>query len=203
MCMLHRSAGIGRVTVVAPDEPVPTPAEAAAEGRRQRQHLVDRLRPVDAQADRVTPDAAMAGVVDPTVYSALVTQFGPQTASIPVEGTVTWHVNDFHTISFGAPADASGSLIEEPDGSVHLNPKGVLPVGYEVPEAAFVYPPPDGGRPVVIDGGRWDGVGFRSTGLVASYPRVLVTLRQTFTKAGTYPYRCLFHPAMAGAVKVG
>ena len=57
--------------------------------------------------------------------------------------------------------------------------------------------------PVVIDAGRWDGVGVRSTGLVGSYPPVLVTLRQTFTKAGTYPYRCLFHPAMAGAVKVG
>ena len=54
-----------------------------------------------------------------------------------------------------------------------------------------------------IDAGRWDGVGVRSTGLVGSYPPVLVTLRQTFTKAGTYPYRCLFHPAMAGAVKVG
>ena len=55
----------------------------------------------------------------------------------------------------------------------------------------------------MIDAGRWDGVGVRSTGLVGSYPPVLVTLRQTFTKAGTYPYRCLFHPAMAGAVKVG
>jgi plastocyanin len=32
---------------------------------------------------------------------------------------------------------------------------------------------------------------------------VLVTLKQTFTKAGAYPYRCLFHPAMSGVVKVG
>ncbi|MGH9005516.1 MAG: hypothetical protein ACRDYV_20515, partial [Acidimicrobiia bacterium] len=166
MCMLHRSAGIGQITVVRPDEPVPTPAEAAAEGRRQRQHLVDVLRPVAAQADRATPDAALAGAVDPSVYNALVTQFGPQTASIPAGGTVTWQVNGFHTISFGAPADANGSLIKDPDGSVHLNPKGVLPAGYEVAEAAFDYPPPDDGRPVVIDGGSWDGVGFRSTGLV-------------------------------------
>lgn len=46
-------------------------------------------------------------------------------------------------------------------------------------------------------------MGFRSTGLVGSYPPGRVTLRQTFTQAGTYPYRCLFHAAMAGAVKVG
>jgi hypothetical protein len=72
-----------------------------------------------------------------------------------------------------------------------------------VPDGAVVYPPPDDGQAVVIDGGSWDGVGFRSTGLVGSYPPVTVTLRQTFTTAGTYPYRCLFHPAMAGAVKVG
>jgi plastocyanin len=203
MCMGHRSAGIGHITVVSAEEPVPTPAEAAAEGRRQRQHLVDLLRPVAAQADRSTPDTALAGAGDPNVYNALVTQFGPQTISIPVEGTATWHVNGFHTISFGAPASAGGSFIKEPDGSVHLNPEVMLPAGYEVPDAAFVYPPPDDGQPVVIDGGRWDGVGFRSTGLVGSYPPVLVKLRQTFTKAGTYPYRCLFHPAMAGAVKVG
>ena len=47
---------------------------------------------------------------------------------------------------------------------------------------------------VVIDGGRWDGVGFRSTGLVGSFPPVVVTVRQTFTKAGAYPYRCLSLP---------
>jgi plastocyanin len=203
MCMLHRSAGIGQITVVPVDEPVPTPAEAAAEGRRQRQHLVERLRPVAAEANRATPDTALAGAVDPTVYNAQVTQFGPQTILIPVGGTATWHFNGFHTVSFGARPGAGGSLVKDSDGTVHLNPEVLSPSGYEVSDAAFDYPPPDGGQPVVIDGGRWDGTGFRSTGLVGSYPPVLVTLRQTFTKAGTYPYRCLFHPAMAGGVKVG
>jgi plastocyanin len=203
MCMLHRSAGLGQITVVPADDPIPTPVEVAAQGRRQRQRLVDVLRPVAAAADRATPDTALAGAVDPTVYNALVTQFGPQTISIPVGGTATWHVNGFHTISFGSPTGAGGAFVRDPDGTVHLNPEVVLPIGYEVPDAAFAYPPPDDGQPVAIDGGRWDGVGFRSTGLVGSYPPVLVTLRQTFTKAGTYPYRCLFHPAMASAVKVG
>jgi plastocyanin len=203
MCMLHRSAGIGQITVAPADEPIPTPAEAADTGRQQRQHLVDVLRPVAGEAERATPDTALAGAVDPTVYNALVTQFGPQTISIPVGGTATWHVNGFHTISFGAPTGVGGSFVRNPDGTVQLNPGVTLPAGYEVPDAAFDYPPPDDGQPVLIDGGSWDGVGFRSTGLVGSYPPVLVTLRQTFTHAGTYPYRCLFHPAMAGAVKVG
>jgi plastocyanin len=203
MCMLHRSAGTGQITVVSSDQPIPSPEEATAAGRRQLQSYVDILQPVAASADQATPDNAVAGAADPNLYSGLVTQFGPQTISIPVGGTATWHINGFHTISFGAGNSASGSLVKATDGSIHLNPEGVLPAGYQVPDAAFVYPPPDDGRPVVIDGGRWDGSGFRSTGLVASYPPVLITLRQTFTEAGTYPYRCLFHPAMAGAVKVG
>ena len=203
MCMLHRSAGIGRITVVPAEEPVPASAEAAAAGHRQRRELEDMLRPVAAGMDRATPDTALAGAVDPTVYSALVTQFGPPTISIPVGGTATWRINGFHTISFGALTHGGNSLVEDADGTVRLNPEVVLPAGYEVPDAAFVYPPPDDGGPITIDGGSWDGAGVRSTGLVSSYPPVLVTLRQTFSKPGTYLYRCLFHPAMAGVVEVG
>lgn len=203
MCMLHRSAGTGRITVVPAAEPVPTPHEATATGRRQLGDLAATLRPVAAAADRAPADNALAGATDPTVYSGLVAQFGPQTISIPVGGTATWHVNGFHTISFEAPAGAAGSLTRSADGSIHLHPEGVLPAGFQVPDAAYVYPPPDDGQPVLIDGGAWDGSGFRSTGLIGSYAPVLVTVRQTFIRAGTYPYRCLFHPAMAGAVQVG
>ncbi len=203
MCMLHRSAGTGLITVVPAGEPVPIPHDATATGRRQLGDLVATLRPVASEADRATADNALAGAADPTVYSAVVAQFGPQTISLPVGGTATWHVNGFHTISFGAPAGADGSLTRSPDGSIHLHPEGILPAGFEVPVAAYVYPPPDDGQPVLIDGGAWDGSGFRSTGLVGSYAPVLVTVKQTFTRAGTYPYRCLFHPAMAGAVQVG
>jgi plastocyanin len=72
-----------------------------------------------------------------------------------------------------------------------------------VPSAAFAYPPPDDGHPIVIDGGRWDGSGFRSTGLLVSLAPVQVTVKQTFTKAGSYPYGCLLHPSMQGEVHVG
>jgi plastocyanin len=203
MCMMHRSAGTGQITVVPGDQPVPTPDEVTAGGRQQLQRLVDVLKPVAAKADEATPDNAVAGAVDPDVVSGLVAKFGPATISIPVGGTVTWHVNAFHTISFGAQESDVGSLVKAADGSIHLNPKGNFPAGYQVPDAAFAFPPPDDGHPIVVDGGRWDGSGFRSTGLLASLPPAPVTVKQSFSKAGTYAYRCLFHPAMAGEIKVG
>jgi len=202
MCLTHRSAGTAQITVAPPEQSVPSPDQVAASGRQQLQHLVDLLKPVAATAAQATADNAVAGAVDPNVVSSEVAQFGPTSLTVPVGGTVTWHLNVFHTISFGAQPTDVGSLVRSADGTVHLNEKGNLPAGFQVPEAAFAYPPPDDGRPIVIDGGRWDGTGFRSTGLLGSLPPVLITVKQTFTKAGTYPYRCLFHPHMQGVVVV-
>lgn len=202
MCLSHRSAGTAQITVAPPEQSVPSPDQVAASGRQQLQHLVDLLKPVAATAAQATADNAVAGAVDPNVVSSEVAQFGPTSLTVPVGGTVTWHLNVFHTISFGAQPTDVGSLVRSADGTVHLNEKGNLPAGFQVPEAAFAYPPPDDGRPIVIDGGRWDGMGFRSTGLLGSLPPVLITVKQTFTKAGTYPYRCLFHPHMQGVVVV-
>jgi plastocyanin len=55
----------------------------------------------------------------------------------------------------------------------------------------------------VTDGGSFDGTGFRSTGLVLSFPPSLLGYKMTFTKAGTYGYVCLIHPGMTGSVVVG
>jgi plastocyanin len=203
MCMMHRSAGLGRITVVPSDQVVPGADEVAAEGARQRAHLVDALRPVAEAAQHANGNQVVAGGVAPDVYNALVAEFGPRTIAVPVGSTVTWDVNVFHTISFGAHDDDVGALVKAADGSIHLHVAANAPAGFEVPNAAFAYPPPDDGRPIVIDGGSWDGSGFRSTGLLVSLAPVPVTVKQTFTKAGAYPYRCLFHPAMQGEVLVG
>jgi plastocyanin len=202
MCLLHRSAGLGQITVVPASEPVPGPDEVAAEGGRQRARLIDVLRPVADAARQANGDHVLAGSVAPGVYNAQVAEFGPGTVSVPVGGTVTWDVNVFHTITFGAADDDVGAFVREPDGTIRLRQAANAPAGFDVPNVALSYPPPADGEPVVIDGGPWDGSGFRSTGLLASLPPVSVTVRQTFTKAGVYPYRCLFHPAMQGSVQV-
>ena len=85
-------------------------------------------------------------------------------------------------------------MSDQISGSALSRPRKHDAVRHRRPDGAYHYPPPDDGQPVVIDGGRWDGVGFRSTGLVGSFPPVVVTVRQTFTKAGAYPYRCLSLP---------
>jgi plastocyanin len=46
------------------------------------------------------------GEADADALSAAVTEFGPDTISIPVGGSVSWKVNGFHTISFNAGEDA-------------------------------------------------------------------------------------------------
>lgn len=203
VCLLHRSAGIAQISVVPRRQPVPSPSQATARGNQQFRHLVSVLKPVAAKAARAKPSDAVAGAVAPNIYSALVAQFGPRNISIPVGGTVTWHLNGFHSITFGAKDQSLQSLVQRPDGSVHFSQKANFPAGYHVPNLAFTIPPPDNGHPIVIDGGRWDGSGFRSTGIVGSFAPVLITVKQTFTKAGTYTYRCLLHPGMRGVIKVG
>ena len=72
------------------------------------------------------------------------------------------------------------------------------------PQAGINIPPPDGAHPFTVDLGSWDGTGFRNTGIVQSLPpQDIVSLKLTFTRAGTFPYRCLIHPDMKGEVKVG
>jgi plastocyanin len=203
MCMMHRSAGLGRITVVPAPQPVPSPHNVVVEAARQRAGLVEALGPAADAARNANGDHVAAGTVAPYIYSALVAEFGPRTVSVPVGGTVTWDVNVFHTITFGAGDDDVGALVKTADGTIHLHEIANIPAGFDVPNAAFAYPPPDDGRPIVVDGGRWDGSGFRSTGLLVSFAPVPVTVKQTFTKEGSYTYRCLFHPAMQGEVHVG
>ncbi len=73
------------------------------------------------------------------------------------------------------------------------------------PPAGGNGPPPSGPPPppAIADAGTWDGTGFHSSGLVLSFPPALSGYKLTFTKAGTYSYRCLIHDNMEGTVKVG
>ena len=140
---------------------------------------------------------------DADAVSAAVAEFGPDTITVPVGGSVSWMVHGFHTISFNAPEDAKSLRTVNADGSVHLNEKATNPSQTTPPEPPADSggdsggPPPDA-PPTVFDGGSWNGDGFLSTGGIGDE-----VFKLTFSKAGTYEYKCLIHDGMEGTVKVG
>ena len=123
------------------------------------------------------------------------TRFGPTGSKREVGGSITWTVDGGHTISFNAPEDAKSLRMVAADGTVHINEKTTTAAA--VPEP----PPPSddpNAPPPLFDGGTWDGSGFLSTGFLDGGE-----FKLTFSKAGTYTYKCLIHDKMEGTVKVG
>lgn len=203
MCMIHRGGMTASLTVAPKAQSIPTPAEVTTKGKQQFDALDASLKAA-ADAGATTNGATvLAGIGDPKVFNALVAQFGPKEVTIPVGGTVTWNMFLFHSISFGYTAADVGVFTKAADGSIHLSPKAGAPAGINVPPAAFEFPPADTDKPIAIDAGSYDGTGQKSTGIVGSVPPAVISMKMTFTKAGTYTYMCLFHKDMTGTVKVG
>lgn len=204
ICLIHRGAMTGAVKVVPKDEPVPSPQEVTRVGQEQFNELVQDLQQAADQLRSATADRALAGAGAPTVQNGFVAEFGPEEIAIQPGETVTWTLFFFHTISFNAPEDAVGIFVTAADGSIHLNPKAGAPVNNPNPPLqALVFPPPRGAGPATINGGTFDGTGFKSTGLLGSIPPAVISHRVTFTRPGTFEVRCLLHPDMKGTVKVG
>ncbi len=208
MCLVHREAMIAKVTVVDATASAPSPADAAAKGKAEFDAKVKALQPAADAVAKLTADKAQAGNLSPDVLDGMVNAFGPKDISIPVGGKVTWTVLGPHTISFNAPEDAKTLRVNAPDGSVHLNPKTAAPSkgpGQPQPPAGAAPPPPDPkAPPVLIQGGTWDGTGFMSSGIIVSFPPgPLFQYQLSFSKAGTYQFKCLIHDNMEGTVKVG
>lgn len=201
VCLVHRQPMNGRITVVAADQAVPTPAEVIAAGKERREKLMATLRPVAEKARQATAATAVAGAGDHAAGETVVAEFGPKEVSVPVGGTVTWSTFSFHSIAFNAEDSDVGLVQKGTDGSWQIALKGAAPAGINTPPEAGQFPP--GPRPITVNGGAWDGSGFRNTGIMGSLPPQIVTVKQTFKKAGTYAVRCLFHPDMRGQVKVG
>lgn len=197
-CDLHRAGMQGKITVVAKDAKADSAGDVSKRGDDEFQAVNAKLKPIADQMATLTADKAQAGAGIPGVEGGIA-EFGPKDLSIPVGGSVTWDVQGPHTISFNAPEDARTIISKAPDGSVHLNPKAFGPAGGAgAPEG----PPP--AKPSVIDGGTWNGEGFRNTGFLPGFgPPGFLKFKLTFSKAGTYKYACLIHPDMLGTVKVG
>ena len=197
MCQLHGPEMTGQVTVVPPDSTVKDPAAVEAEGLAARDDLLTKLKPGFGSLATATASHAFAGGGVPSVENALITQFGPKDLTIPVGGSVTWTVLGPHDVAFNAPADAQSLRLPGAGKEVHLSQKAVLPAGGPGADPAAEKQPP------VIDGRTWNGVGFRSSGLIFGDPPPHTTaFKLTFSKAGTYQFQCLVHEDMKGTVTV-
>ncbi|MHB8670434.1 MAG: cupredoxin domain-containing protein [Acidimicrobiales bacterium] len=211
-CNLHGPQMSGTIVVTPKGTAVPSAAEVAAAGKAQLDALVGQVAPAVAAAKgghAVFP-GYLAGYGKQGVQAASVNEFIPSTIKAKVGQKVTWTVIGPHTISFGAPDAAKGSVIKAPDGTFHLNQQMAAPAGGPgaPPPSGAPSGPPPAGPPVpkvLINGGTYDGTGFHSSGLILSFPGSpqFSSYSLTFTKAGTYTYVCLIHPGMAGQVQVG
>jgi len=199
-CVIHREGMEGKITVVPKDQKAQSATEVEAAGKARQAAIDTKLKAVFDTFPTLTAANALAGGASQDAPDGFLAEFGPNSVSVPVGGTVTWDVQGPHTVAFNATEDAVGAIAKAPDGSVHLNIKAFAPAGG--PGVAPGAPPPT--KPTVVDGGKWDGTGFRNSGIMLGFgPPGILKFKLTFTKAGTYQMRCLVHPDMKGTVKVG
>lgn len=201
-CTLHRQGMSGTLTVVAKGQKTMSADEVTRAGRKQLEELAGKLAGPAKALEAATPAKALAGLSAGPDVSGIVASFGPDNAAIKAGESVTWDVQGFHTISFNQGESARGAMRRGDDGSWRRNPEEAAPVGnpgLPPPEA----PGPQGPKPQNVDGGRYDGTGpYNSGGLPGFGPPGTLTWKITFTKPGTYEYRCNAHPDMEGTVTV-
>ena len=198
MCAIHRNGMQGKVTVVAKTAKAQTAAQVASAGASESSTAIAKMKAVYAGFSKLTADTAAAGGGAPDVPAGIIAEFGPKTLTVKANSTVTWDVGGPHTISFNAPESAVGAMTKAPDGTVHLNSAALAPSGGGTGGSPA---PPT--APTVLNGGKFDGTGFYSSGSLLGFgPPGILKYKLTFTKAGTYQYRCLFHPDMQGTVNV-
>jgi len=207
-CNLHGPSMSGSIVVLNKDRDVPSTETNDKAASAELAADVAKLVPAAAQAKSgqfpIPGVKNVAGYGSPDFQEGLINEMIPAEIDAKVGEKVTWTVVGPHTISFGnAPIEPGKYITKAPDGAWHLNAQAFMPAGFPEPPAPPNGPPPS--QPTLlppIDGGKYDGTGFRSTGVLASFPPVLNQASLTFTKAGTYAYVCLIHPKMGGVVKV-
>lgn len=213
-CAVHGPEMTEEVTVVAKSADIPTADEVKAAGEKELGDFMAKLKPAaDKVLTSINPKEASAGAFfegEEEIPNAGINVF-PTELAIKKGESVTWTVNGFHSISFNAPEDARPWILKADDGTVSSNQKTFAPANS--PKIPAPPAPPEGegggegggeeeGPPpqVKVDGGKWDGKGFTSSGIPLSEAQLVYT--RTFTEAGTFKYICLVHPDMEGTVKV-
>ena len=203
ICLVHRGGMTAQITVVAPSQSVPTPAQVTANGTKQFNDVVARMTPLAqaAQVTATTTTVVNVGSFD-TQSDNVIADFGPKSLSVPVGATVTFTFAAFHTLAFNAPDSAVGIVSKDPNGVVHLA-QGGAPVGWTLPPAWGFFPQPVTQTAASTNLGSYSGSAERNTGLIGSIPPAIFSVTVKFTQKGTIPIRCLVHPEMKGEVKVG
>jgi plastocyanin len=194
-CLVHPNM-TGRIHVVPPGQTIPGPAQVTAAGTAQVGAVVAALSPAAQDAALVTTTNVAGITAGDGVTTTLAATFGPPELAAGVSQTLVFNVYGTHAIAVNPPDSALGLLTKGSDGVVHVNNGAVRSAGGE--------PPPLGvqTRARTVFGGSYPGSGFHNSGLLTSVPPGLLTYSLQFTAPGTYPLRCLVHPAMTTTVKV-
>ena len=215
-CLIHGPDMSGTMTVVEATADAPTAAEVAEDVDATIQAITEEAASAleatsqgtqpgfeDAYPEGGDVQVLAGGGAQPQGFTLDILTFGPADVEVAAGGTVRFNMFGFHTVSFNATQDATPLVIQGDDGLPAINQLAIAPQG----GANGAPPPPEGeGEPpaeaIVIDGGTFDGSGFFSSGVLPSFPPVLMAYDITFSTAGTYAYQCLIHPGMEGTVNV-
>ena len=146
LCTLHLVEMIFTLDVVAADEAVPTPDEAAAVGLDEFDaDVAEGQAAVDAATTMVAdmPGQVIAGAGSDE-SNVSVNQFFPADITVAAGDPVTFTMMGPHTVSLNIPTSARTLLAQGDDGGWHINPEGLTPAGFELPGGA-----PSGSAPEV------------------------------------------------------
>jgi plastocyanin len=159
--------------------------------------------PTGRQTFRVRVDGPSAVKVESYVFG---TYFPAALTARPGDTIVFENVSshDIHTVTFGLKRDRSNSPLPETK-TVQANPAVFGPCFTDTDPTADLEAcpaPPPASPPSYAGLGYWNSGVFFPAGAPAPMPtKVTVKLARTIA-AGSYPYACVLHPGMAGAVDV-
>jgi plastocyanin len=130
----------------------------------------------------------LVGAHDPSTNADLEAYF-PADITIHVGDTVTWNLNskEIHTVTFLAGQEMPALLLPVPNA-----PQGAMMFNSQV---AYPASPTDG---------QYDGSTYANSGIMGPDQGQATTYSLTFTKPGTYTYKCVIHGAedMVGKITV-